>query len=115
MIYFHTEFHLIGSSSSLDIAIKPRTKYGPHAAAMLFTASKRNLNETCTYFKICYCVSFQNLSFSNTTFTPKSQVSVSAILLLSWKLKCGGGLPWRNVYTKFHGNLKAPAGEFGVV
>jgi hypothetical protein len=43
MIYCHTKFHMPNSYGSLVIAIKPKTKYRFHAAAMLFHILQKKL------------------------------------------------------------------------
>jgi hypothetical protein len=49
----HTKFQIPGPSGTLVNAIKPKTKYRLHAAAILFTVSKIILTKFAYFLKSC--------------------------------------------------------------
>jgi len=84
MIHLHTTSHVLSSSGSLIITIKPKTKYSLHAAAMLFFYSLQKITTPKVAYtvKMYYCTSFQYSKLRGVSGTYTLQVCTSAILLM---------------------------------
>jgi hypothetical protein len=94
VIYVQTKFFMPSSSNSLVIAIKQKSKYTLHAAAILvfyYILQKYYLNKT-----VCYQTLFLN-SYIKWYYCHSHLTKFSILYYQLWKIKKS---TWDNIHTK---------------